>query len=158
MIPSLYYGVKEEKKVLVSTHTINLQEQIRQRDLPLLHQVLPFEFRASIFKGRGNYLCLRKFESKIQTNDFVFPTRGSSYGSSMTVWLGETVTGDQEELNLGNKGGDFWETVQSDADSCLNRACPWFKRCFYHRHGRPRRAARLRLGLCLNDRVRYRWI
>ncbi|AJY77133.1 ATP-dependent DNA helicase DinG [Paenibacillus beijingensis] len=133
LIPSLYYGVKEEKKIIVSTHTINLQEQIRQRDLPLLQEVLPFPFKASVFKGRGNYLCLRKFESKIQTNDFVSPAEDRLTAAQMTVWLGETETGDQEELNFGNKGGDFWETVASDADSCLNRACPWFKRCFYHR-------------------------
>jgi ATP-dependent DNA helicase DinG len=117
----------------VSTHTINLQEQLRQRDLPLLEDVLPFKFKASIFKGRGNYLCLRKFEGKVNTKDLVFPIEDTVTAAQMVVWLGETETGDQEELNFGNKGADFWSTVESDADSCLNRACPWFKRCFYHR-------------------------
>ncbi|GGG58513.1 ATP-dependent DNA helicase DinG [Paenibacillus radicis (ex Gao et al. 2016)] len=133
LIPSLYYGVKEEKKIVVSTHTINLQEQLRHRDIPLLKDVLPFEFRASIFKGRGNYLCLRKFESKINAKDMAAPVDDAITASQMVVWLGETETGDQEELNFGGKGADFWSTVASDADSCLNRACPWFKRCYYHR-------------------------
>ncbi|MUT65443.1 ATP-dependent DNA helicase DinG [Paenibacillus sp. NEAU-GSW1] len=133
LIPSLYYGVKAEQKIVVSTHTINLQEQLRQRDLPLLKEVLPFDFRASIFKGRGNYLCLRKFESKINTKDLVAPVDDAITASQMIVWLGETETGDQEELNFSSKGADFWSTVASDADSCLNRACPWFKRCYYHR-------------------------
>ncbi|QAY66127.1 ATP-dependent DNA helicase DinG [Paenibacillus protaetiae] len=133
LIPSLYYGIKESKKIVVSTHTINLQEQLRQRDIPLLTDILPFPFRASIFKGRGNYLCLRKFEGKVNTNDMASPVEDSLTAAQMIVWLGETETGDQEELNLGNRGGEFWSTVASDSDSCLNRACPWFKRCYYHR-------------------------
>lgn len=133
LIPALYYGIQNGKKVVVSTHTINLQEQLRQRDLPLLEEILPFEFRASIFKGRGNYLCLRKFEGKINTKDLVSPIEDTVTAAQMVVWLGETETGDQEELNFGNKGAEFWSTVASDTDSCLNRACPWFKRCFYHR-------------------------
>lgn len=133
LIPALYYGVRNGKKVVVSTHTINLQEQLRQRDLPLLEDVLPFPFKASIFKGRGNYLCLRKFEGKVNTKDLVSPIEDTVTAAQMVVWLGETETGDQEELNFGNKGADFWSTVASDSDSCLNRACPWFKRCFYHR-------------------------
>ncbi|GLX68939.1 ATP-dependent DNA helicase DinG [Paenibacillus glycanilyticus] len=133
LIPSLYYGIQQESKIVVSTHTINLQEQLRQRDVPLLREILPFDFRASIFKGRGNYLCLRKFESKINTKDLASPIDDALTASQMVVWLSETETGDQEELNFGNKGADFWSTVASDADSCLNRQCPWFKRCYYHR-------------------------
>ncbi|CAM3972729.1 ATP-dependent DNA helicase DinG [Paenibacillus alkaliterrae] len=133
LIPALYYGIQNNKKVVVSTHTINLQEQLRQRDLPLLEEVLPFAFKASIFKGRGNYLCLRKFEGKVNTKDLVSPIDDTVTAAQMLVWLGETETGDQEELNFGNKGSEFWSTVASDTDSCLNRACPWFKRCFYHR-------------------------
>lgn len=133
LIPALYYGIRNNKKMVVSTHTINLQEQLRQRDIPLLEEVLPFPFKASIFKGRGNYLCLRKFEGKVNTRDLVSPIEDVVTAAQMIVWLGETETGDQEELNFGNKGADFWSTVASDADSCLNRACPWFKRCFYHR-------------------------
>lgn len=133
LIPSLYYGIQAEEKVVVSTHTINLQEQLRHRDIPLLNQVLPFPFRASLLKGRGNYLCMRKFEHKLNLKDFVAPVDDPVTASQMVVWLTETVTGDQEELNLGLRGVDFWGTVASDADSCLNRACPWFKRCYYHR-------------------------
>ncbi|WP_336771886.1 ATP-dependent DNA helicase DinG [Paenibacillus sp. MMO-58] len=133
LIPALYYGIQQESKIVVSTHTINLQEQLRQRDVPLLREILPFDFRASIFKGRGNYLCLRKFESKINAKDLVAPIDDAITASQMVVWLSETETGDQEELNFGNKGADFWSTVASDADSCLNRQCPWFKRCYYHR-------------------------
>ncbi|MFD1955694.1 ATP-dependent DNA helicase DinG [Paenibacillus thailandensis] len=133
LIPSLYYGMKEDKKIVVSTHTINLQEQLRARDIPLLTQAVPFPFRASVFKGRGNYLCLRKFESKVNMNDMASPIEDSLTAAQLVVWLGETETGDQEELNMSNRASEFWSTVASDSDSCLNRACPWFRRCYYHR-------------------------
>ncbi|MBO7744133.1 ATP-dependent DNA helicase DinG [Paenibacillus sp. MWE-103] len=133
LIPALYYGVQHNKKIVVSTHTINLQEQLRSRDLPLLLAVMPYPFKAAVFKGRGNYLCLRKFEGKVNMGDFGAPAEDRITASQMVVWLSETEHGDQEELNFGNRGADFWSAVASDADSCLNRSCPWFKRCYYHR-------------------------
>ncbi|WP_159883071.1 ATP-dependent DNA helicase DinG [Paenibacillus puerhi] len=133
LIPSLYYGMKHDKKVVVSTHTINLQEQLRERDVPLLHDLFPVGFQASVLKGRRHYLCLRKFEHKIVTQDFEPGKEDRVTAGQMLVWLGETKHGDQEELYMANKGKQFWQSVESDTDSCLNRACPWFKKCFYHR-------------------------
>jgi ATP-dependent DNA helicase DinG len=133
LIPSLYYGITQQQKVIISTHTINLQEQIRQRDIPLLQRIFPVPFRASVLKGRSHYLCLRKFENKINTQDFEHLKEDTLTAAQMIVWLGETGHGDEEELHFGNKGNQFWNSVASDTDSCLNRACPWFKKCFYHR-------------------------
>ncbi|WP_322922531.1 ATP-dependent DNA helicase DinG [Paenibacillus campi] len=133
LLPSIYHSVKHNERVMLSTHTINLQEQLRERDVPLLTQVIPFAFRAAVFKGRQHYLCLRKFEHKINTKEFQSPKEDVLIAAQMIVWLTATETGDDEELNMGNRGGDFWETVASDTDSCLGRACPWFKQCYYHR-------------------------
>ncbi|KKO51922.1 ATP-dependent DNA helicase DinG [Paenibacillus sp. DMB20] len=133
LLPSIYQSVKDEQKVMVSTHTINLQEQLRERDIPLLTRVVPFPFKAAVFKGRQHYLCLRKFEHKINRRDFSTPKEDIITAAQMIVWLTLTETGDDEELNLGGRSGDFWETVSSDSDSCLGRACPWFRKCFYHR-------------------------
>ncbi|MGZ7445405.1 ATP-dependent DNA helicase DinG [Paenibacillus sp. TH7-28] len=133
LLPAIYHSVKREEKVMVSTHTINLQEQLRERDVPLLTEVVPFPFLAAVFKGRQHYLCLRKFEHKINRKDFATPKEEVMTAAQMIVWLTQTVNGDDEELNLGNRGGDFWETVASESDSCLGRSCPWFRKCFYHR-------------------------
>lgn len=133
LIPSLYYGIKENKKVVVSTHTINLQEQLRTRDIPLLQQIFPTPFRAAVLKGRSHYLCLRKFEQKLYNRDFASEKDDRISAAQMVVWLGETKHGDDEELFFANRGAEFWQTVASDTDSCLNRVCPWFKKCFYHR-------------------------
>jgi ATP-dependent DNA helicase DinG len=132
LLPSLYYGLKESKKIVVATHTIQLQEQLRQRDLPLLQEVLPVPFRAAVFKGRANYLCLRKFENRLQMPGYALGFEEAINRGAMIVWLSETEHGEGEELNL-TRTRDEWEAVASDASSCLNRACPWFYKCFYHR-------------------------
>ncbi|RUS48212.1 ATP-dependent DNA helicase DinG [Cohnella sp. AR92] len=133
LLPSLYYGLKENKKIVVSTHTIQLQEQLRQRDLPLLQEVLPVPFKASVFKGRSNYLCLRKFEQQMSIPEHALSNDDLVTRGQMTVWLSETERGEAEELNLSGRSKDEWNAVASDADSCLNRQCPWFRKCFYHR-------------------------
>ncbi|MBD2861247.1 ATP-dependent DNA helicase DinG [Paenibacillus oceani] len=133
LIPSLYHGIKEDKKVVVSTHTINLQEQLRQRDIPLLQDIFPVPFRAAVLKGRSHYLCLRKFEQKLYNRDFASEKEDRITAAQMVVWLSETNHGDDEELYFAGRGAEFWQTVGSDTDSCLNRMCPWFKKCFYHR-------------------------
>jgi len=133
LIPALHYSILHEQKVTVSTHTINLQEQLRQRDIPLLNELFPVPFRAAVLKGRSHYLCLRKFEHKINNKEFDEIKDDLVAAAQMVIWLGETEHGDEEELQFGNKGAELWSDVSSDADSCLNRACPWFRRCFYHR-------------------------
>lgn len=133
LLPAIYQSVCTDQKVMVSTHTINLQDQLRERDIPLLTSVVPFPFKAAVFKGRGHYLCLRKFEHKINKKDFVSPREEVLTAAQMIVWLTQTQSGDDEELNLNGRGGDFWETVASDTDSCQGRACPWFRKCYYHR-------------------------
>lgn len=133
LIPALYFGLRENKRVLVSTHTIQLQEQLRQRDLPLLAEIFPAPFLAAVMKGRSHYLCLRKFEHKMNQRDYDAEADERITAAQMIVWLAETASGDDEELHLGPKGAAFWHTVASDTDSCLNRSCPWFRKCFYHR-------------------------
>ncbi|TJY44312.1 ATP-dependent DNA helicase DinG [Cohnella pontilimi] len=132
LLPSLYYGLRESKKIVVTTHTIQLQEQLRQRDLPLLQEVLPVPFKAAVFKGRNNYMCLRKFEGRVSVPDYALGPEEAVSRGAMTVWLSETSRGEGEELNLG-RHKDEWDAVASDAASCLNRSCPWFHKCFYHR-------------------------
>jgi len=132
LIPALYMSLTEGRRVVVSTHTINLQEQLRSRDIPLLQNISPLPFRAAVLKGRNHYLCLRKFEHRLAGRDFENRDQAIA-AAQILVWLGETERGDDEELQLSARGKDFWRSVESDTNSCLNRACPWFKRCFYHR-------------------------
>lgn len=132
LFPAIFKAVHDEEPVIVSTHTIQLQEQLMERDLPILKQAVPFQFEAALLKGRNHYLCLRKFEQQIhdtynQNYDELFSKL------QILLWLTETLSGDVEELQLSTGGRRLWYTIQSDANSCLNRKCPFFSRCFYHR-------------------------
>ncbi|EIT86620.1 bifunctional ATP-dependent DNA helicase/DNA polymerase III subunit epsilon [Fictibacillus macauensis ZFHKF-1] len=135
LIPALLYGKKEGRPIIVSTHTIQLQQQLLERDIPLLHEMMPFDFHATVLKGRNHYLCLRKFEQSLDDRS------DDNYDTNLTkaqllIWLTETEQGDVEELSLSSGGKIFWHQVKSDANSCLNHRCPWFSRCFYHRKRR----------------------
>jgi ATP-dependent DNA helicase DinG len=133
LIASLFYAIANEQKMVVSTHTINLMDQLVSRDVPLLQELWPGSFEAAIVKGRNHYMCLRKFEHTMNGNEFPLTHDMYITAAQMLVWLNETQTGDDEELQFWQKGKDFWKLVESDSQSCLNRACPWYKKCFYHR-------------------------
>ncbi|WNC17294.1 ATP-dependent DNA helicase DinG [Brevibacillus brevis] len=131
LIPGIIWAKQNQQPLVVSTNTIQLQEQLFHKEILTLQQTLPFDFRASTLKGRGNYLCLRKFEQALEE-----PVEGSSQEmrmvkGQMLVWLTQTRTGDVEELSMPPAGQLFWQQVKSDTGSCLNRACPWFSRCYY---------------------------
>lgn len=135
LIPGLLNAKKTGRPLVVSTHTIQLQEQLLDRDIPLLQKMVPFEFNATVLKGRNHYLCLRKFEQQLdQIYDNNYDVLLAK--AQLLVWLTTTDEGDIEELNLPSGGQLFWHQVKSDANSCLNHKCPWFSRCFYHRSKR----------------------
>jgi ATP-dependent DNA helicase DinG len=72
LIPSILFAVAKKKKAVVSTFTINLQEQLTQKDLPMLEAVLPVKFEFTMLKGRGNYLCTRRLRKAMQQAEGLF--------------------------------------------------------------------------------------
>src|SRR5882724_3030457 len=66
LIPAIFFAATNRKKAVISTHTINLQEQLIQKDLPMLQQILPLKFSFTMLKGRGNYLCTRRLHKAMQ--------------------------------------------------------------------------------------------
>ncbi len=69
LVPAIFHAVEQRKKAVISTHTINLQEQLTQKDLPLLERVLPVRFKFTMLKGRQNYLCTRRLEKAMQARE-----------------------------------------------------------------------------------------
>lgn len=131
LLPGIIWAHHNQQQLVVSTNTIQLQEQLFHKEIATLQESLPFSFTASTLKGRGNYLCLRKFEQALDE-----PVEGSSQEmrlvkGQMLTWLTQTTTGDVEELSMPPSGQLLWQQVKSDTGSCLNRACPWFSRCYY---------------------------
>lgn len=123
----------KRRRVLISTHTISLQEQLVGKDVPLLASVIPREFSAVLVKGRGNYLSLRRMQravaksTSLMANDFQFQQLRSVQKWSKT-------TGDGSLATLPVKpDGAVWDEVRSDTGNCLRSKCPEFKNCFYFR-------------------------
>src|SRR5438045_4236788 len=72
LLPAIDYAVKKKKRVVISTHTISLQEQLIEKDIPLLQSVYPDEFSAVLVKGRSNYLCMRRLEQAARRSTSLF--------------------------------------------------------------------------------------
>jgi ATP-dependent DNA helicase DinG len=128
LLPLIHYTVEESKIAVVATHTITLQEQLFQKDIPFLREVLPYEFRAEVFKGRSNYLCLRRWQELIQG-------RGGQLGlidnlESLRLWIQETQTGDYSEAPQPIPW-ELWSEIRCEKESCPEELCSHFSRCFY---------------------------
>ncbi len=119
------------RKVLVSTGTRNLQQQLIDKDLPLLRKALG-PFRATCMKGRGNYLCLHRFEQALHDDR----PRDDQTRVAMTLiehWAPRTATGDRAELADLPEELPFWHTVAATTENCLGSGCPRYTDCFVTR-------------------------
>lgn len=132
-------GEPKRTRVVVSTHTISLQEQLIGRDIPFLNAVLPVEFSAVLVKGRGNYISLRRLKGALDRAHTMFaqPEQIEQL-AAISKWSNATADGSLATLDF-RPGGDVWDEVQSDHGNCLGRKCPAYKDCYYF-------AARRRVG------------
>ena len=121
------------KRIVVSTHTISLQEQLIQRDLPFLNSVIPLEFTAVLVKGRHNYLSLRRMRlAEGRASSLFRQEEEFDQLRSILKWSGETGDGSLSDLQYQPLSG-VWDEVESDSVNCLGRQCPTYKECFYYR-------------------------
>lgn len=130
LVPVLIWARENNRRVVVSTNTINLQEQLLYKDIPLLQRGLPFGFKAVLVKGRANYLCKRKFRELIQRGEDLIEDKDLSNLQAMMTW--EKTTRDGTKSDLGFWPGDLWELVCSEPDACLRVNCQFFRECFFH--------------------------
>ncbi len=120
-------------RVIVSTHTISLQEQLIQHDIPFLQAVLPVEFSAVLVKGRGNYISLRRAEKAAQRAEqkTMFEGDGQRQLARIRQWAATTRDGSRSDLPF-QPNSDVWDEVQSDHGDCLRKNCPHHADCFYY--------------------------
>ncbi len=124
-------AVLSRTRVLVSTGTKNLQEQIYYKDLPALRDALGVSFSATYMKGRGNYLCLHRFES-FKTAEPRRPT-DPAHLRTLETWAQETETGDRAELESLPEDLAFWGEIAATSENCLGPECPRYDDCFVTR-------------------------
>lgn len=119
-------AVRSGKKVVVSTGTIALQEQLVEKDIPLVVEALDLPLRVTLLKGRGHYLCKEKYE-RLRGERLVPPSRSMQ---EMWEWAARTRTGDRSELPFLPSAQE-WEQLDADADDCTGEFCPHFRECWF---------------------------
>src|SRR5437870_1150425 len=143
LVPALQAALADRDcRVVVSTQTISLQEQLIQKDMPFLQSVLP-PFRAVLVKGRSNYLSLRRLH-------VAWEHAGQLFGEDSTIpqlqridrWAGRTKDGSRSDLDF-EPSSSVWSQVESDSNNCLGRKCPTYSQCFYFQARRQMQDAHL---------------
>ena len=132
LVPVLIWALKNEKRVVVSTNTINLQEQLLYKDIPLLKKALPLPFKAVLVKGRGNYLCRRKLWEVCRSGEDLLEDGDLEPLQVLLKWEKTTRDGSLSDLNFTPRA-ELWEQLCSEGDTCLRSQCPLFRDCFFHR-------------------------
>ncbi|AGL01450.1 DnaQ family exonuclease/DinG family helicase, putative [Desulfoscipio gibsoniae DSM 7213] len=133
LLPALLWALQHEQRAIIATNTINLQEQIWHKDIPLLRSLLELPFQAALLKGRSNYICLRRFINFI-THAAGITASEAMLVARILVWLQHTDSGDKSELNLFGPDNETWMQLCSESDTCLGNACRWCNQyCFVTR-------------------------
>ncbi len=132
LIPAIEWAILNKKRVVVSTNTINLQEQLIQKDLPLVKRILEKNFNYYLVKGRGNYVCIRKMKNIRLENIDELNEERKNILTSVINWAVRTNTGDKNELNFEPPYA-VWEFVNSESDMCLKSKCPYRDKCFFNK-------------------------
>ncbi|MCZ6575991.1 MAG: ATP-dependent DNA helicase [Acidiferrobacterales bacterium] len=128
LVPAL----QSRKKVLISSGTKNLQEQIFKRDLPLVRDALELPVTVALLKGRANYLCLYRLE-RSQTDHRTQARKEDAYLARVQEWARRTRRGDIAEMTEIPEDADIWPLVTSNADNCLGSHCPRYNECHVNR-------------------------
>lgn len=130
LVPSILYAIEQHKKAVISTHTINLQEQLLYKDIPILKKILPIEFEAALMKGRQNYLCPRRLERALQQAAELFTTSEQTELTRIEEWSRRTTDGSLSDLPL-EPDPKVWTQVCSEAHICTAKMCGQTANCFF---------------------------
>jgi ATP-dependent DNA helicase DinG len=123
----------KECRVVISTHTIGLQEQLTHKDIPFLQQVMPRPFLPLLVKGRGNYLSRRRLRVAEKRGAALLNEPGGLQQlGALAQWARRTTDGSRSDLDF-RPVGSVWELVESDSGNCLGKHCPDFTECFYYK-------------------------
>ncbi|MEH7415132.1 ATP-dependent DNA helicase DinG [Neobacillus drentensis] len=138
LLPLAYFSKQNNQPIIVSTHTIQLQEQLLNKEIPLLTKILPFKIEAVLLKGRHQYLNLEKFHQMLMDENDNYDTTLTKM--QILVWLTETETGDRDELNLSSGGQLFWNKIKEEP-TVLFEDKGWQERDFYQKAKRNAQSA-----------------
>ena len=121
------------RKVVISTHTISLQEQLIAKDIPFLNAVLPVEFSAVLVKGRSNYISLRRMKGAVERSHSLFSKPEEiDHLQQIVEWSRSTGDGSLSDLSF-KPLPQVWDEARSEHGNCLGKSCPTYDTCLYYR-------------------------
>ena len=135
LVPALLHAVRNADRVVVSTHTLNLQDQLAHRDTPMAAALVdaylrangePGSARVSVLKGRGNYLCLERW-AQVRQDPAPRTEAEARLFSRVAAWLPGTDTGDVGELYMTSQERPAWTQISAEENDCLSRRCPYVR-------------------------------
>ncbi|HSH75585.1 MAG TPA: DEAD/DEAH box helicase, partial [Longimicrobiales bacterium] len=141
LLPAARWARENGERTVISTNTINLQEQLVRKDLPLVARLVG-EVSWALVKGRGNYISIRRALLAAESQGSLFEEDRSSELAALLDWMRVTEDGSLSDLSFA-PAEETWDEVKSDADICLRGRCPHFQQCFYQQSRRRAAAADL---------------
>ena len=144
LIPAVHWAIQNGERVVISTNTINLQEQLYHKDLPDLDRILAPDFEAAVLKGRSHYLCPARLQA-LRHRGARSPEQARVL-AKVLIWLLETEDGDGDELFLPTAlERSMWHRLSADYEGCRPERCQYFQRgvCYFYRARRAAEAAHL---------------
>jgi ATP-dependent DNA helicase DinG len=132
LVPLIHYSKQATKPVIISTETINLQEQLYHKDIPILSKIMGIEFKACLAKGRSNYLCKRRLRQATgsRRDEFLPLTSMLPEIERVALWAEEDDAGSRSTLDFRVEP-ETWQCVCSEGGNCAGPKCEFFKKCFY---------------------------
>ncbi len=130
LIPAIEFAIREGKKAIISTHTINLQEQLMGKDIPIVKKLLPQDFEAALLKGRQNYLCPIRLRRAMDQGGDLFTTSEREEVMEIWKWAESTRDGTRSDLNF-EPSLKVWLAVCSESHICTQRNCGPRGNCFF---------------------------
>src|SRR5918992_4459500 len=132
LVPAVAAALGGNGRVIVSTGTKNLQEQLMEKDIPFLQRVLPKSFKASYMKGRNNYVCLHRL-GRAEASPVLDGLDEVDYFDEVSHWAKSSFAGDRAELSNLPESVSFWRHIDARAETCLGQKCVDYDPCFITR-------------------------
>jgi ATP-dependent DNA helicase DinG len=132
LVPAIAAAVARGQRVIISTGTKNLQEQLMEKDIPFLQRVLPRKFTAAYMKGRSNYACLQRIK-RAEDSPVLEGLEELDYFDQVKRWARDSQTGDRAELTELPENLPFWRHIDARSETCLGQKCPEYDACFITR-------------------------
>ena len=132
LVPSIFYSLKTNMPVIVSTETINLQEQLVNKDLPLLKKLIDFNFTYAIAKGRSNYICKRRLNFALSRHSKDYRSENVTLPEILKIKKQIDSTYDGSKDNLGFIPSHYlWKSICCEFNNCMNTKCKYYSSCFH---------------------------